>query len=169
MLIAVRVIHGGGQGMLLALVPLYLSEVAPPHIRGFLTGLTTLSFGMGYVMFVSRVTNLVNEKANPDCYRVGWIAIACYHASNLTLSWRLPLALATVPPMALLAGLSFVSGRCCSSDGDTHSYHIQKHLATSYGVVSVRRPGRLSRSSTMILRTLRKGVLVPSLPRSSDR
>ncbi|KIV85577.1 hypothetical protein PV11_01255 [Exophiala sideris] len=90
MLIAVRVIQGGGQGMLLALVPLYLSEVAPPHIRGFLTGLTTLSFGIGYVI-------------------VGWIAIACYHASNLTLSWRLPLALATVPPMALLAGLSFVS------------------------------------------------------------
>ncbi|KAI1627054.1 general substrate transporter [Exophiala viscosa] len=90
MLIAVRVVQGGGQGMLLALVPLYLSEVAPPHIRGFLTGLTTLSFGIGYVI-------------------VGWIAIACYHASNLTLSWRLPLALATVPPMALLAGLSFVS------------------------------------------------------------
>lgn len=52
MLIAVRVIHGGGQGMLLTLVPLYLSEVAPPHIRGFLTGLTTLSFGIGYVMSV---------------------------------------------------------------------------------------------------------------------
>ena len=50
MLIAVRVLQGAGLGMLLTLVPLYLSEVAPPHRRGFLTGLTVLSFGTGYVM-----------------------------------------------------------------------------------------------------------------------
>lgn len=53
MLIAVRIFQGGGLGMLLTLVPLYLSEVAPPETRGFLTGLTTFSFGMGYVMFVT--------------------------------------------------------------------------------------------------------------------
>lgn len=49
MLIAVRVIQGAGLGMLLTLVPLYLTEVSPPHRRGLLTGLTTLSFGMGYI------------------------------------------------------------------------------------------------------------------------
>lgn len=51
------------------------------------------------------------DMANVSCYSVGWISIACYHASDLTLSWRLPLALASVPPLALLAGLSFVSGK----------------------------------------------------------
>lgn len=56
MLIVFRMVQGVGLGMLLALVPLYLTEVAPPRTRGFLTGLTTLSFGTGYVMYVS-VTN----------------------------------------------------------------------------------------------------------------
>jgi len=53
MLIVVRLLQGAGLGMLLALVPLYLTEVAPPRTRGFLTGLTTLSFGTGYIMYVA--------------------------------------------------------------------------------------------------------------------
>ena len=53
MLIAVRIIQGAGLGMLLALVPLYLSEVAPPRRRGLMTGLTVLSFGFGYIMYAS--------------------------------------------------------------------------------------------------------------------
>ena len=51
MLIAVRLLHGLGLGMLICLVPLYLTEVAPPRQRGLLSGLTTMSFGMGYLMF----------------------------------------------------------------------------------------------------------------------
>lgn len=50
MLITVRILQGCGLGMLLALVPLYLAEISPPRRRGFLTGLTVMSFGMGYVM-----------------------------------------------------------------------------------------------------------------------
>lgn len=50
MLAVVRVIQGGGLGMLLSLVPLYLAEVSPPRHRGLLTGLTTIGFGLGYVM-----------------------------------------------------------------------------------------------------------------------
>lgn len=49
MLIAVRVIQGAGCGMLLTLVPLYLTEVSPAPKRGLLTGFTTLSFGMGVI------------------------------------------------------------------------------------------------------------------------
>jgi len=49
MIITVRLLHGFGLGMLICLVPLYLTEVAPPHRRGLLSGLTTLSFGMGYL------------------------------------------------------------------------------------------------------------------------
>jgi MFS family permease len=46
----VRILQGFGLGMIISLVPLYLTEVAPPHRRGFLTGLTVMSFGMGYAM-----------------------------------------------------------------------------------------------------------------------
>ena len=42
---------------------------------------------------------------------MGWGAIGCYHATNLDLSWRLPLALSCVPPLALLIGIFFVPGK----------------------------------------------------------
>jgi MFS family permease len=54
MLIVVRILQGFGLGMIISLVPLYLTEVAPRHRRGFLTGLTVMSFGCGYTMSVSR-------------------------------------------------------------------------------------------------------------------
>lgn len=38
------------------------------------------------------------------------MSVGCYFASNLTLSWRLPLALACVPPLPLLFGLRYVPG-----------------------------------------------------------
>ncbi|KIV93515.1 hypothetical protein PV10_04726 [Exophiala mesophila] len=89
MMIACRIIQGCGLGALLALVPIYLAEVAPPRSRGLLTGLTVLSFGFGFVA-------------------CAWIAVGCYHAKNLTLSWRLPLSLSCVPQLFLLPGLLFV-------------------------------------------------------------
>lgn len=51
MLIVVRLFQGFGLGMILALVPLYLSEVAPPHQRGLISGLTVVSFGTGYFVY----------------------------------------------------------------------------------------------------------------------
>jgi hypothetical protein len=53
MLFVMRVIQGVGLGMLLALVPLYLTEVAPAKHRGFLTGSTQFSTGIGYIAYVS--------------------------------------------------------------------------------------------------------------------
>ena len=50
MLIVVRLLMGFGLGMVICLVPLYLSEVAPPHRRGLLAGMTVLSFGTGYLV-----------------------------------------------------------------------------------------------------------------------
>ena len=50
MIIVVRILQGFGLGMIISLVPLYLSEVAPPHSRGFLTGLTVMSFGVGFTL-----------------------------------------------------------------------------------------------------------------------
>ncbi|PMD47956.1 general substrate transporter [Hyaloscypha variabilis F] len=89
MLITVRLLQGFGLGMIICLVPLYISEVAPAHIRGRLSGLTVLSFGIGYVL-------------------CPFISIGTFHASNQELAWRLPLALACVGPLALLVGLPFI-------------------------------------------------------------
>ncbi len=53
MLITVRIIQGCGLGMLICLVPLYITEVAPAHRRGLLSGMTTIAFGTGYCVYVT--------------------------------------------------------------------------------------------------------------------
>lgn len=40
MLIVGRLVNGLGAGVLLAILPIYLSEVAPPNIRGMIGGFT---------------------------------------------------------------------------------------------------------------------------------
>ncbi|KAH0847282.1 hypothetical protein AYO21_07328 [Fonsecaea monophora] len=89
MLITIRILHGFGLGMLICLVPLYLTEVSPPHCRGLMSGMTVMGFGIGYVA-------------------VAWVSVATYYAENATLQWRLPLALACVGPLGLLVGIYFV-------------------------------------------------------------
>jgi MFS family permease len=49
MIIPMRAIQGAGLGQLISLVPLYITEVAPPHTRGLLSGMTAASFAIGYV------------------------------------------------------------------------------------------------------------------------
>ncbi|OAL29224.1 hypothetical protein AYO22_02118 [Fonsecaea multimorphosa] len=92
MLITTRILHGFGLGMLICLVPLYLTEISPPHCRGIMSGMTVMGFGLGYVA-------------------VAWVSVATYFAKNETLQWRLPLALACVGPLGLLLGIYFVPGR----------------------------------------------------------
>ncbi|EXJ68554.1 uncharacterized protein A1O5_08347 [Cladophialophora psammophila CBS 110553] len=89
MLITIRILHGFGLGMLICLVPLYLTEVSPPHCRGLMSGMTVMGFGLGYVA-------------------VAWVSVATYFAKNATLQWRLPLALSCVGPLGLLVGIYFV-------------------------------------------------------------
>ncbi|OQV04558.1 hypothetical protein CLAIMM_09418 [Cladophialophora immunda] len=89
MLVTIRILHGFGLGMLICLVPLYLTEVSPPHCRGLMSGMTVMGFGIGYVA-------------------VAWVSVATYFAKNETLQWRLPLALACVGPLGLLVGIYFV-------------------------------------------------------------
>ncbi|KIV79067.1 hypothetical protein PV11_06654 [Exophiala sideris] len=89
MLITIRLLHGFGLGMLICLVPLYLTEVSPAHCRGVMSGMTVMGFGLGFVA-------------------VGWVSVATFYAHNETLVWRLPIALACVGPLGLLAGLYFV-------------------------------------------------------------
>ena len=51
MLLTIRVVHGFGLGMLICLVPLYLTEVSPPHCRGIISGMTVMGFGVGYCVY----------------------------------------------------------------------------------------------------------------------
>lgn len=49
MFIVFRFVQGLGLGQCFAMSPLYISEVAPPHRRGQLTGLTAVGLVSGYV------------------------------------------------------------------------------------------------------------------------
>lgn len=110
MLIAVRLLHGFGLGMLICLVPLYLTEVAPPRHRGVLSGLTTLSFGMGYFMYVPCLAMRQPSKLTRTV-SCSWISIGTYYAKTFNVQVRVPLALAMVGPLALLIGLPFIPGK----------------------------------------------------------
>jgi MFS family permease len=113
MLIAVRLLHGFGLGMLICLVPLYLTEVAPPRHRGVLSGLTTLSFGMGYFVYVQPAVHQIPDiLTSPSC---SWLSIGTYYAKEFNVQVRVPLALAMVGPAALLVGLPFIPGGSHSS------------------------------------------------------
>lgn len=46
---------------------------------------------------------------------VSFISVAVYYVKNETLAWRLPLALSTIGPLALLIGIWFVPGKYMSS------------------------------------------------------
>lgn len=52
MLFVMRIFQGIGLGMILPLVPLYLTEVAPAQHRGLLAGSTQFAGGVGYIMSV---------------------------------------------------------------------------------------------------------------------
>ncbi|KIW41719.1 uncharacterized protein PV06_07249 [Exophiala oligosperma] len=89
MLVTCRLIHGFGLGMDIPLIPLFLTELASARHRGFLSGLTTLSFATGYVI-------------------CGWIAVGTYFATNETFQWRFPLAIACLPPLIMVATIPFL-------------------------------------------------------------
>jgi MFS family permease len=48
MFIVFRFVNGLGVGMLLSLVPLYQSEVSPPHSRGMMVGFHGICVTVGY-------------------------------------------------------------------------------------------------------------------------
>jgi MFS family permease len=113
MLIVVRFPQGIGLGILLSLVPVYLTEVAPPHKRGMLSGLTTWSFTIGYLMYVSIQIYLTFFNSADLCnpYSCAWIGVGAYFAKTEAVQWRMPIALSCLAPLVLLCGLPFIPGR----------------------------------------------------------
>ncbi|OQU95814.1 hypothetical protein CLAIMM_01981 [Cladophialophora immunda] len=79
-----RLLSGFAVGMLVVLVPLFQSEVAPPATRGFLVAQHGVILVLGYVL-------------------AAWIGVACYFSSNPHFQWRFPLCLQSLWPLCMLA------------------------------------------------------------------
>lgn len=79
--------------------------VVGTHYREFRNGL----FHVRKPVYLFKSVRLIAKS------RCSWISIGTYYASNLTVQWRVPLAMACVGPLALLIGLPFIPGAYSSS------------------------------------------------------
>lgn len=76
--------------MILAAVPIWMSEVVPAHLRGALVNVHAISLVFGY--FVQ-----------------SWIGFGFFHWTNGgNYTWRIPLMFQMVWPLLLLLGLKWV-------------------------------------------------------------
>lgn len=88
MMIAGRFIAGLGCGQLLSIVPVYLAEVSPPKIRGFLVGLQGMMIAIGFAL-------------------ANWVGYAGSFASG-NAQWRIPLAMQLPVPLVLMVAVFFI-------------------------------------------------------------
>ncbi|KIH87462.1 MFS monosaccharide transporter (Hxt8) [Sporothrix brasiliensis 5110] len=86
MFLAGRVLAGIAVGALSGTVPVYLSEISPPNIRGMIGGLNGAGLALG-----TMVSN--------------WLGFACGYAPYGQVQWRLPLALQIPWGVILFLGL----------------------------------------------------------------
>ncbi|KAJ5763790.1 hypothetical protein N7533_002471 [Penicillium manginii] len=94
MLFVGRFIFGVGVGMLAMVCPLYLSELAPPNIRGSLVALQQLSITFGI---------MTSFWINYGTQYIGGTGVGQSQAA-----WRLPLALQCFPSIILATGTFFL-------------------------------------------------------------
>ncbi|CAE6424644.1 unnamed protein product [Rhizoctonia solani] len=87
-LMAGRVVAGLAIGCLSMIVPLYQSEISPPNMRGFLTGMTQFMIGMGFLV-------------------ANWVGYGCQFLDT-DAQWRIPLAIQVAPAVLLLVGMFFL-------------------------------------------------------------
>lgn len=88
MMITGRAIAGVSSGMLLALVPVYISEIAPPQKRGFMVGMQGLMSALGF--FISNWMGYAGSYARGDA------------------AWRIPLAMQVPAPVIMFIGCCFI-------------------------------------------------------------
>ncbi|OAA60346.1 General substrate transporter [Niveomyces insectorum RCEF 264] len=90
MFLVFRCVNGLGVGMLLSLVPLYQSEVSPPHNRGLMVGFHGIMVTVGY-------------------FGSTWIGFGFYFVTGLNgAEWRIPLAIQAIPPLLCGAGIVYL-------------------------------------------------------------
>ncbi len=87
-MVAGRALAGIACGILLALVPVYIAEIAPPERRGFLVGMQGLMSAIGF--FVSN-----------------WIGYAGQFAVD-QVQWRIPLAMQCPGAIVMMIGCIFI-------------------------------------------------------------
>ncbi|OQV03232.1 hypothetical protein CLAIMM_08301 [Cladophialophora immunda] len=85
MYLAGRVLTGIPVGMLLAGMPIYFSEVAPPHSRGLMAGAHGTFINLGYAL-------------------AAWIGFGCFYSAASTFGWRFPNAVFALWALLLLIG-----------------------------------------------------------------
>lgn len=85
MLIAGRFIAGFAIGLMSATIPIYCSEIAPPHIRGSLASMQQWMIGLGIMV-------------------AQWVGYGCSLHTG-AFSWRFPLSLQTAPALILTCGI----------------------------------------------------------------
>ena len=83
-----RFFAGAGAFMILAAVPIWMSEVVPPYLRGALVQLHAVSLVVGYML-------------------ASWIGYGIFFWKDDN-NWRLPFAIQCFPPLCLLLGLYWV-------------------------------------------------------------
>ncbi|KAK5322079.1 hypothetical protein LTR93_006317 [Exophiala xenobiotica] len=111
MFLVARFITGFGAGMILCSVPLYQSEVSPPHSRGVLVGIHGIWICCGYSV-------------------AGWVGYGCFYYTT-AFQWRFPLGLQCLPPVLLFIGLRFIpeSPRwLCLRDRHDDAYRAIEYL-----------------------------------------
>ncbi|CAK7210027.1 hypothetical protein SCUCBS95973_000653 [Sporothrix curviconia] len=90
MFLVFRFVNGWGIGVLLALVPLYQSEVSPPHNRGLMVGFHGVVVTIGYC-------------------GGSWIGFGFYFLDGLHgAQWRVPLAIQAIPPLLCCFSILFL-------------------------------------------------------------
>ncbi|KAK2752804.1 hypothetical protein FQN55_005936 [Onygenales sp. PD_40] len=89
MFIFVRFISGFGVGMILVLIPLYQTEISPPHSRGMMVGLHGVLITVGYCSS-------------------SWVGFGFYFVNANGTQWRIPLAIQAFPPLILSVGVLFL-------------------------------------------------------------
>ncbi|KAL4954716.1 general substrate transporter [Aspergillus filifer] len=88
MMIAGRFFAGVGCGIILSVVPVYITEVSPPAKRGFIVGLQGFMISIGF-------------------FAANWIGYGGAFAQG-DAQWRIPLAMQIPAPLALAVGCCFV-------------------------------------------------------------
>ncbi|KAF2797587.1 general substrate transporter [Melanomma pulvis-pyrius CBS 109.77] len=116
MLIAGRIVGGFAVGIMNMTIPIYNSEIAPPHKRGMIAGLHAQFVGIGFAC-------------------ANWVGFGCSYASG-QFQWRFPLAFQCLPAIIVLLGIFWLpySPRwLLEQERDDEAYTVIKRLHGNVG------------------------------------